>query len=400
MGTIRAMEAPIGKRPAGAAVVWKGTKGVGILQVIRPMEAVVLGMGAAFSILWGVADPVAAYAEVHRIEADGCYVMGEGPEETPFVAQERAQMDARRVAGEMAGAFLGNLSWSGMGESAQYEAGAILADILPLQVSSVASDLLGDKTVRYHCHMTAVVDPSKMMEQARRGWRRFGTEMQRNRELQEALERNREELEGLKARYAGSRGVDAKRAIQEQVAANEAEFARMFQELESGRRKIRREMDALSWNETGRKAYEIGNFEEAAKAFEISLDLVPGRGSTCLWLGRSYVEQGKYDHAISCCLQALKFLGPREVDTAAMAYCVMSRAYIDMEDYEQAVQAAEKAVSLWPHDAKAYINLGAAYYFLKRFGEAGKAFDQVLRLDPQNEHARSMREALAREHAR
>ncbi len=370
------------------------------MQVIRPMKAVVLGMGAAFSILWGITDPVAAYAEMHRIEADGCYVMGEGPEETPLVAQERAQMDARRVAGEMAGAFLGNFSSNRMGENAPNEIEASLADLLPLQVSSVASDLLGDKAVRYHCRMTAVVDPLRMMEQVRRGWRRFGAEMQRNRELQEALDRNREQLEGLKARYAGSRGVAAKQVIQEQVAANEAEFAQMFRELESGRRKIRREMEALNWNETGRKAYESGNFEEAAKAFEISLELVPGRGSTCLWLGRSYVEQGKYDHAISCCLQALKFLEPREIDTVAMVYCVMSRAYIDMEHYEQAVQAAEKAASLRPQDAKAYINLGAAYYFLKRFGEAREAFDQVLRLDPQNEHARSMREALARENSR
>ena len=53
-----------------------------------------------------VADSVAALAEVRMIEADGYYIMGDGPEENATVAKERARADARRAASEQAGLYV------------------------------------------------------------------------------------------------------------------------------------------------------------------------------------------------------------------------------------------------------------------------------------------------------
>ena len=66
------------------------------MQIIHQAPLAALGLGAAFTVIWGVADPMAAFAEVRVIEADGYYIMGDGPEENAAVAKERARADARR----------------------------------------------------------------------------------------------------------------------------------------------------------------------------------------------------------------------------------------------------------------------------------------------------------------
>ena len=68
------------------------------MQMIRRTSRAILGLGVAFTIFWGVADPMAAFAEVRVIEADGYYIMGDGPEENAAVAKERVRADARRAA--------------------------------------------------------------------------------------------------------------------------------------------------------------------------------------------------------------------------------------------------------------------------------------------------------------
>ena len=65
-----------------------------------------LGAGAAFTSLWGVADPMAVHAAIKVVEADGYYIMGDGPEENQAVAKERARADAKRAASEQAGIYV------------------------------------------------------------------------------------------------------------------------------------------------------------------------------------------------------------------------------------------------------------------------------------------------------
>ena len=70
------------------------------MQIIHQAPLAALGLGAAFTVVWGVADPVAALAEVRVIEADGYYIMGDGPEENaaPWPRKERGQMPGGRPA--------------------------------------------------------------------------------------------------------------------------------------------------------------------------------------------------------------------------------------------------------------------------------------------------------------
>lgn len=48
------------------------------MQIIHQAPIAALGLGAAFTIVYGVADPMAAFAEVQTVEAEGYYRVGDG----------------------------------------------------------------------------------------------------------------------------------------------------------------------------------------------------------------------------------------------------------------------------------------------------------------------------------
>ena len=135
------------------------------MRTIQQLPFAVLGAGAAFTVLWGVADPMAAYAEVKVVEADGYYIMGDGPEENQAVAEERARVDARRAAIEQAGICVESLSDGKMSKLTKDEIRTISANVLEVQEAEVTSEALGGTTIQYHCHIKARVDTSNITQQ-------------------------------------------------------------------------------------------------------------------------------------------------------------------------------------------------------------------------------------------
>ena len=51
--------------------------GVDFMQIVHQASLSALGLGVAFTVVWGVADPMSALAEVRVIEADG-YIFRQG----------------------------------------------------------------------------------------------------------------------------------------------------------------------------------------------------------------------------------------------------------------------------------------------------------------------------------
>ena len=100
------------------------------MKTIQQIPFAALGMGAAFTILWGVADPVAVFAEVKVVEADGYYIMGDGPEESQAVAKERARADAKRVASEQAGLYVESITEIKKSKLSRDEIRTISANVL------------------------------------------------------------------------------------------------------------------------------------------------------------------------------------------------------------------------------------------------------------------------------
>ena len=71
------------------------------MQIINPIPFAALGMGAAFTVLWGVADPVAAFAEVRTYTGVGVCTIGDigTPDQAKNFAKEKALLNAREQAG-------------------------------------------------------------------------------------------------------------------------------------------------------------------------------------------------------------------------------------------------------------------------------------------------------------
>ena len=65
------------------------------------------------------------------IEADGYYIMGDGPEENAAVAKERARADARRAASEQAGLYVAGMT--------EVKKGKLTRDLLDSLISGLAS---------------------------------------------------------------------------------------------------------------------------------------------------------------------------------------------------------------------------------------------------------------------
>ncbi|XP_051772923.1 uncharacterized protein zgc:123010 [Ctenopharyngodon idella] len=98
--------------------------------------------------------------------------------------------------------------------------------------------------------------------------------------------------------------------------------------------------------------------------------------------GIHFVQEGQYTQAVSLFTEAIKcdpkdyrFFGNR-------SYC-----YCCLEQYPLALADAEKSIQIAPDWPKGYYRRGSALMGLKRYSEAEKAMEQVLKLDQDCEEA-------------
>ena len=253
------------------------------MRIVNQVTMATLGMGAAFTVLYGVADPLAAFAEVQTVEADGYYVVGDGPDENMAVARERAKADARQKASEKAGVYVESLSEVKMGELTRDEVRTISANVLevlqdepvtpvPIQVETSAGTL---SVLRLHCHMVAKVDTANVMEQLSMDTIRMEEAVKKNQELEKELAAINEEISRIKGAYQNASDTE-KGKLGEEMKANERRF------------------EAMEWC---RKGDSYGLFErdgeaKAAECYNKALEIDPTYANAYICLGRLYYFTG------------------------------------------------------------------------------------------------------------
>ena len=134
-----------------------------INEFIRPVSVVLM----VLCVLLSAATFVTAEKKI--IEADGYAIMGDGPEENPAVAQERARKDAKRAASEQAGVYVESLSEVQKGLLTRDEVRTISANILEVQSDPITVEVLSGIVIRYHCHITVLVDTDIVTAQLSKG---------------------------------------------------------------------------------------------------------------------------------------------------------------------------------------------------------------------------------------
>lgn len=140
-------------------------------------------------VVWGGISSKAS-AEVQTVEADGYYIIGDGPDENHSVAKERARLDAKRIAAEKTGVFVESLSVVKNGQLTKDEILTITTQILRIESEKITPEVIGE-TIRYRCHIVAKVDSSNITEELLNNRKKLYEAVQENKRLLEELNNNR-----------------------------------------------------------------------------------------------------------------------------------------------------------------------------------------------------------------
>lgn len=362
--------------------------------IVEHIPFVAVGLGTAFTVIWGVADPVMAFAEIKTFTADGYYIMGDGPEENMTVAKERARVDAMRVATELAGVYVESISETKNGRLTRDEIRTISANVIEVQSDDVKIEVVNDNIIRIHCHMVAKVKADNVAEQLLKDRGALAEAVRKNKELEDRLEAVNEELRRIKSDYKNASEFEKNYLINE-IKVNEDKFL------------------AFEWNEKGVEYYAKGLFENALDCYQKSIEFdskyaspwcnigsvynnwnLPEKALVYLYaavkldsknvsawnnMGHAYLLMGYLDKAIECCEKALSIN-----QNLSKPWDNMCHIYIDKKNYCKAIECGLRAVDLAPDDIMALNNLGVAFNRNKQHDKAVEYIKRAIKLSPKS----------------
>ena len=125
------------------------------MQKILNMAAI--GLGTAFTILWGTADPMVAFAEVRQVEVTGRYFIGETAENFAE-ARSRAKEDALRMAAEQVSVLVESYSETQGMVLTKDEIQSIAAAILSVKRIDYKFETDSENHITVLCHIMATAD--------------------------------------------------------------------------------------------------------------------------------------------------------------------------------------------------------------------------------------------------
>jgi tetratricopeptide (TPR) repeat protein len=140
-------------------------------------------------------------------------------------------------------------------------------------------------------------------------------------------------------------------------------------------------LDARDLRDKGIAAYKAGNYDEAAKVLEDSVNVTSDDPVAQYQLGLAYMAVQGRDHSLDDAELAFRTATSLQPNWAApyqmLAETLMRRGY-----YEQAVSPALQATQLEPTMGEAWMTLGRAYSGEGKETEATKAFAQAAKFAP------------------
>ena len=125
--------------------------------------------------------------------------------------------------------------------------------------------------------------------------------------------------------------------------------------------------------------YMRQDYEGAIKEFRRSVGLAPNSAystDASEYMANAYLALGESDGAVKAYEAAL-----RRNPTRDDIYISLGNLHFSEERYDEAAEAYEKAVKIWPSSENHYA-LGQAYMNAGRYSDADQEFNAVLRMDP------------------
>ncbi len=142
-----------------------------------------------------------------------------------------------------------------------------------------------------------------------------------------------------------------------------------------------------SWKQKALNSYVLGDYNESLAAYEKVIELDPGNAFAWIWKGKGDALKalGRQTEADEAYAKAWE-LGFQEQEDSVDHWLKRGQELYDNGSYEEATWAYEKAISLDPNNASAWLNFGESL-ILRRNDEALAALNRSLELNSQNADA-------------
>ncbi|HOW28902.1 MAG TPA: tetratricopeptide repeat protein [Elusimicrobiota bacterium] len=127
----------------------------------------------------------------------------------------------------------------------------------------------------------------------------------------------------------------------------------------------------------------LGQIDKAEKICRDAIRLDPRRAAPYVNLGNIHQRRGRYDLAVASYQNAIR-VDPIDV----MAYNNLGISYIQLKDFAKARQCFQSALQVDPRFVDAYFNLGILFKLEGNQPAAVRAWQEVLKLQP--DHSRAM----------
>ena len=368
------------------------------MQIIHQVPLFALGMGAAFTVLWGVADPVAAFAEVRMYTGVGKCAMGDlvSPAQAKNYAKELAMQNAK----EQAGVYLTNYTRTVKAKLSAKEITAISNNITELvgevKYTQVPTEADGVPVVVYTATLQANVDTAGIQKYLEKDEKEKVTIVSQVEKSQQDVNNCLREIEKLDEQYNKASSEQEKEKIRREFDAvdkkllseqkNKEGIALYYRGDYAGAERAYKEaieldsQNAYPWNNLGFLMYEKhGDRNQALKYYRKAIELNPEFSSPWSNMGNIYCDAHEFDKAIEYYRKAVEINPQYAVGWASLGY-----ACIELEKYETGAEYCRKATEIDPELAGAWSNLGRAYENMEEYDRALEYLNQALALDPKD----------------
>ena len=379
------------------------------MQIIHQAPLAALGLGAAFTVVWGVADPVAAFAEVSTYTGVGKCVMGDlvSPAQAKNYAREMAMQNAK----EQAGVYLANYTRTTNTRLTENEITAITNNITELvgevSYTQIPGEVNGVPVVVYTATLQVNVDTEGIRAYLGKDEKVRVNIVSQSKKSRQDINVSLTKIEQLNQAYNEAGSVQEKERIEREFNVADKKL-QAGQKLEEGNAlyyngdydgAIRLYDEALvlypeyddAYTNRG-AAYAMKNdYDRAIADFDRALSINPKDAGTYNNRGNAYAKKGDYDRALSDYDCALG------IDSGlADVYNNRATVYCDEGDYDRAIADCNRALALNPQFAEAYNNRALAYRRMGNYDRAIADYSRALELNPMCAEAYSNRSVAYR----
>ncbi|MBR1645308.1 MAG: tetratricopeptide repeat protein [Selenomonadaceae bacterium] len=323
---------------------------------------------------------VASAEKNFLIEADGYYVTGDGLDENPHVAEERARADARRYASEQINIYVKSVSESLNGNLTRDEIHTISVSVLQVLNESISVEVVGG-TKQYHCRIKVSLNEAGIFAQLDSADKdKFHERVRRTIEIERESARLDSELAALKEKFKHASNVE-RQEIRDEVKRNEEKFSAVQLNKVGYIANYRQDFDAAiencykavelnpnyaaAWNNLGYAYRYKGRLDKAIECYKRAIEFDPTDATAQVNLGNLHAELKNFDAATNCYLAALEI-----APDYANAWNSLGYSCLNAGDFDKGIEYCRKALELDKHNAAAWNGLGYAYNRKKKFYKA------------------------------